>query len=187
MKRADAIKQITYAITDELVICNIGLPSKELYNIKDRNSNFYMLGSMSLATPIAFGLALALEETKKVIAIDGDGSMMMNLGELITIYAQDPKNLIIVLIDNGCYGSTGSQVTYATQVNLGKVAESIGFKEVHILEYTKEDDNLNLKELFNKTGPIFIQIKVKPGNMNVPVIDLSPSEIKNRFIKSIKK
>ena len=128
MKRYDAIKKIITDLDDELVISNIGFPSRELYGIKDRNNNFYMSGSMGMATPIALGLSLALEEKsddRKVIVIDGDGSLLMNFGELITVYAQNPSNLIIALIDNEAYGSTGSQETYTSKVNLSNIAKSI--------------------------------------------------------------
>ena len=91
MKRYDAIKKIVETVDDELIVSNIGFPSRELYGIEDKNETFYMSGSMGMATPIALGLAMALEinnNPRKVIAIDGDGSLLMNFGELVTIYAQ---------------------------------------------------------------------------------------------------
>ena len=123
MERFDGIKDIMNYITDEIVVCNIGFPSRELYQIKDRAKNFYMLGSMGLTSSIGLGLAMAKESSEqdennennseKIIVFDGDGSVLMNMGSLVTIFNQNPKNLILVLFDNGCYGSTGNQCTYA--------------------------------------------------------------------------
>ncbi len=189
MQRADAIKSVIEQLDDELVISNIGVPSKELFQIKDRPQNFYMLGSMGMATPIGCGLALALEKNKdnrKVVVIDGDGSMLMNLGELVTIYAQQPKNLIIVLIDNEAYGSTGSQETYTSQVNLSKIADSIGYSDVHTFDRKNDESDIDISKFLEKDGPIFLHIKVNPGNTKAPVIKLTPSKIKNRFMKQIR-
>ena len=188
MKRYDAIKKIIESLDDELVISNIGFPSRELYGIKDRKQSFYMSGSMGMATPIALGLSLALEErdiNRKVIVIDGDGSLLMNFGELVTVFAQNPSNLIIALIDNEAYGSTGSQETYTSKVNLSNIAESIGFKEVYYIDAKDTTSGIDMRNYLDKNGPIFLHIKVNPGNSDAPIIDLTPSQIKNRFMKEV--
>lgn len=189
MQRYDVIKQIVKTINDELLISNIGFPSRELYGIKDRPNTFYMSGSMGMATPIGLGLALALEkhdDERKVVVIDGDGSLLMNFGELVTVYAQNPKNLIIALIDNEAYGSTGSQETYTSMINLYDIVKSIGFKEVYHINAKENVEGINMSDYINKKGPIFLHIKTKPGNTDAPIIDLTPSQIKNRFINSVK-
>lgn len=189
MKRYDAIKKIVETISDEeYVISNIGFPSRELYGLKDRKRTFYMSGSMGMATPIGLGVALALEQQdnkSKVIVIDGDGSLLMNFGELVTVYAQNPENLIIALIDNEAYGSTGSQETYASRINLSNIAKSIGFKEVYHINAKNTTDDIDMRDYIDKKGPVFIHIKVNPGNSDAPIIDLTPSKIKNRFMKQI--
>ncbi len=189
MKRYDAIKKIVETTSeDEYIISNIGFPSRELYGIKDRKRTFYMSGSMGMATPIGLGVALALQQqnnTTKVIVIDGDGSMLMNFGELVTVYAQNPENLIIALIDNEAYGSTGSQETYASRINLSNIAEAIGFKEVHHIDAKETTDDIDMTQYLDKKGPVFVHIKVNPGNSDAPIIDLTPSKIKNRFMKQI--
>ncbi|MBQ6219301.1 MAG: sulfopyruvate decarboxylase subunit beta [Methanosphaera sp.] len=189
MQRYDVIKQIVKTINDELLISNIGFPSRELYGIKDRPNTFYMSGSMGMATPIGLGLALALEkhdDERKVVVIDGDGSLLMNFGELVTVYAQNPKNLIIALIDNEAYGSTGSQETYTSMINLYNIVKSIGFKEVYHINAKENVEGINMSDYINKKGPIFLHIKTNPGNNDAPIIDLTPSQIKNRFINSVK-
>ena len=131
MERIEAIKIISEKLSNELVVCNIGFPSRELHHLKDSSTHFYMLGSMGLASSIGLGLAMSVN--RKVVVFDGDGSVLMNLGSLVTIYNQNPKNLVLVVLDNECYGSTGSQCTYASTVDLWKIADAIGFKKSFLL------------------------------------------------------
>ena len=183
MERIDTIKKITDELTNELVVCNIGFPSRELHHIKDSTTHFYMLGSMGLASSIGLGIAMSTE--RKVVVFDGDGSILMNLGSLVTIFNQNPDNLILVVLDNECYGSTGSQCSYASTVNLGKLAEAVGFKSNYFFDGDKKE--LNFNEVLNSYGPVFVHVKVKPGNANVPVIPLTALDIRDRFMDEIKK
>lgn len=180
MERIEAIKKIAESLDDELVICNIGFPSRELYAVKDSPTHFYMLGSMGMASSIGLGLALSTE--RKVVVFDGDGSVLMNMGTLVTIFSQNPKNLILVVFDNQCYGSTGSQCTYTTKVDLLKVAKSVGFKNTFVFE-----EKIEFKKVLDAKGPVFVHMKVKPGNADVPVIDMGPEEIKERFMEEVMK
>lgn len=180
MARFEAIYEIMEYIDNELIICNIGFPSRELYEINDRAENFYMIGSMGLASSIGFGLALARED-KDIIVIDGDGSLLMNMGSLVTIFANNPKNLTWIVIDNGAYGSTGNQDTYAQKLDLVDIAKSVGFKNSH------DFNEINLKEIIGSDDASFIVYKTEPGNSKAPIIDLDPITIKNRFMKAIEK
>jgi sulfopyruvate decarboxylase subunit beta len=180
MERIEAIKTISESLNDELVICNIGFPSRELYHVKDSPTHFYMLGSMGMASSI--GLGLALSQERKVVVFDGDGSVLMNMGTLVTIFSQDPENLIFVVFDNQCYGSTGSQCTYTTKVDLHEIARSVGFKNAFVFE-----EEIDFKQVLNAKGPVFVHMKVKPGNADVPVIDMEPEEIKERFMAEVMK
>ncbi|MEN4007393.1 MAG: sulfopyruvate decarboxylase subunit beta [Methanobacteriaceae archaeon] len=180
MQRIEAIKTIAESLEDELVICNIGFPSRELYSVKDSNTHFYMLGSMGMASSI--GLGLALSSKRKVVVFDGDGSILMNMGTLVTIFSQNPPNMILVVLDNQCYGSTGSQCTYTTKVDLHEIAKSVGFKNTFVFE-----EKIDFKQVLDVEGPVFVHIKVKPGNADVPVIDIEPEEIKTRFIEEVMK
>jgi sulfopyruvate decarboxylase subunit beta len=180
MRRYDAIKKIVKSLYNEIVVCNLGAPSRELFNIKDRDENFYMLGSMGLCSSIAFGIAIS-KPMKKVICIDGDGSILMNLGSLSTIANNQPNNLIIIIIDNSSYGSTGDQRTYTNdKTNLEIIAKGAGFESITVIE-KEEDIDLIIKKL--GVGSHFVLIKVKPGNAQVENIQLDAEEIKNRFMK----
>jgi len=177
MKRIEAITVIAEEAKSQeaLVVGNIGFPSRELFAVGDRPANFYMLGSMGLASSIGLGLALARPD-EKVIAIDGDGSVLMNLGSLATIADQEPDNYLLVVLDNGCYGSTGSQPTCTSRrADLVRFAEGAGVSEVRIAA-TPEEVRAGI------AGKGVLVVKVEIGNADVPVIDLSPEEIIERFM-----
>jgi sulfopyruvate decarboxylase subunit beta len=177
MKRIEAIALAAEAAVaqEPLLISNIGYPSRELFSVGDRPENFYMLGSMGLASSIGLGLALARPE-RKVIVLDGDGSVLMNLGTLATIAHHAPENYLLVILDNCCYGSTGSQPTCThLGTDLFALAKAAGVEDV------KRIDNVgDLPEAFLGNGVVIV--KVETGNATVPIISLSPEEIIERFM-----
>ncbi len=174
MKRIEAIAAVAEVAGDALIVCNIGFPSRELYAVKDRQENFYMLGSMGLASSIGLGLALARPK-RRVIVIEGDGAVLMNLGTLATIANYAPKNYLLVILDNCCYGSTGSQPTCThLGTDLAGMARAAGMKDVK-----KVADLDGLHTALEGTGVIVA--KVDPGNAEVPIIDISPEQILARF------
>ena len=171
-------------ISGELVICNIGLPSQELHMLGDRPSNFYMLGTMGLASSIGLGLALA--QKQKVIAIDGDGSVLTNLGTLATIANNVADNFILLIIDNGSYGSTGDQPTYAgRKTSLAKVAQACGCENV--VECQAEDTVEVVRKALVSNRMSVIVCKCEPGNIPVPVIELDAPVIRHRFMEEVKR
>lgn len=177
MKRIEAIAAVAAEAGDALIICNIGFPSRELYAVKDRPQNFYMLGSMGMASSIGLGLALARPD-RRVIALDGDGSVLMNLGTLATIANYALKNYLLVILDNCCYGSTGSQPTCTScRTDLAEVAKAAGVDSVSTAR-TYEDLRNAIK------GMGIVVTKVDIGNADVPIIDLLPDEIMARFRRS---
>jgi sulfopyruvate decarboxylase subunit beta len=177
MKRIEAIAAIAENAGDALIICNIGFPSRELYAVRDRPENFYMLGSMGLASSIGLGLALA-QPDKRVIVLEGDGAVLMNLGTLATIANFAPENYLLVILDNCCYGSTGSQPTCTHfGTDLAEMAKAAGVKDVRAAA-----DLDSLRQALKGKGVIVV--KVEPGNADVPIIDLSPGDILQRFRRS---
>ena len=125
MIRYEMLQEILPVIRDQLVVCNIGIPSQELHALEDRPGNFYMLGTMGLASSI--GLGLALVQDKTVVVIDGDGSVLTNLGSLPTIANNPRGNYVLLIVDNESYGSTGDQPTYAgKKTSLAEVARGCG-------------------------------------------------------------
>ncbi|MCP1661492.1 MAG: sulfopyruvate decarboxylase subunit beta [Methanocalculus sp. MSAO_Arc1] len=179
MTRYDAIAAVAPHLGSALCVSNIGVPSKELYAISDRPENFYMLGSYTQASPIALGLALSTD--REVVVIDGDGSL---LGSAIlpVIASLGPKNLTIICLDNGTFGSTGNQITqgYAT-TDLAQIAAAAGIRQCVQVQTAEElDAALRAK----RGGPWFIHVIIRPGNADVPNIPLSPIEIRNRFMEA---
>ena len=174
--RYEIIKLIAPYLEGKVVVSNLGWPSKELYAVKHQPSNFYMLGSMGMATPI--GLGIALSSKKEVVVIDGDGSLLMNPGTLATAAFASLANLTIVAIDNGAYGSTGNQPTLAGScVDLEQVARGFGF--TNTLKVVGEKELIAaMKE--KRKGPAFIHVLAVPGNKDVPNIPVHHLEIKKQ-------
>jgi sulfopyruvate decarboxylase subunit beta len=183
MIRSDVLKSIIPVISNRLVVCNIGLPSQELHLLDDQPSNFYMLGTMGLSSSIGLGLALAQRD--KVIAIDGDGSVLTNFGTLPTIANNVANNFVLLIIDNGSYGSTGDQPTYAgRKTSLAAVASACGCENV--VECQAEDTASVLQQALASEQMTIIVCKCESGNIKVPVIDMDPVVIKHRFMQEIK-
>lgn len=182
MIRSEILKDIASILRDQLVVCNIGLPSQELHMLDDQPTNFYMLGTMGLSSSIGFGLALA--QKKKVISIDGDGSVLTNFGTLSTIANNVADNYILLIIDNGSYGSTGDQPTYAgKKTSLAAVARACGCDNV--VEVRGDDTGKALKEAIAGDRMTIIVAKCESGNIKVPVITMDPVVIRDRFMKAV--
>ena len=182
MIRSEILRAVAPIIRNKLVVCNIGLPSQELHMIDDQASNFYMLGTMGLASSIGLGLALAQEKT--VIAIDGDGSILTNLGTLPTIANNEANNFILLIIDNGSYGSTGDQPTYAgKKTSLSAVAKACGCETV--VECQAEHTGSALQLAIDSKKMTIIVSKCKSGNIKVPVITKDPVVIRDRFMTEV--
>ena len=182
MIRSEILKDIAPILRDQLVICNIGLPSQELHMIDDQPTNFYMLGTMGLSSSIGLGLALAQDKT--VISIDGDGSVLTNLGTLPTIAGNVADNFILLIIDNGSYGSTGDQPTYAGgKTSLTAVAKACGCENV--VECQAEDTGKTLQAAIDSGQMTVIVSKCESGNIKVPVITKDPVTIRDRFMNAV--
>ena len=183
MIRSEILREIAPVLRDHLVICNIGLPSQELHMIDDQPTNFYMLGTMGLSSSIGLGLALA--QDKKVIAIDGDGSVLTNFGTLPTIANNVADNFVLLIVDNGSYGSTGDQPTYAgKKTSLAAVATACGCDNV--VECQAEDTGKTLQAALDSNNMTIIVAKCESGNIKVPVITKDPVVIRDRVMTAVK-
>ena len=125
MLRFDATQLVLRHAGDSPIVGNLGPTSDELYHAGHRDRNFYTYGNMGLCSSIALGMALSTDD--KVISLDGDGSLLMNLGAIATIGRENPSNLVVVVWDNEMWGQTGGQASHtATGTNLEEVANSCG-------------------------------------------------------------
>ena len=110
MNRLEATRIVVEAAGVAPIVASLGHPAYDLFAAGDRPQNFYTWGSMGVASSIGVGLALARPETR-VFVVDGDGSLLMNLGSLATIGLLQPPNLVLVVMDNEAYATTGGQAT----------------------------------------------------------------------------
>jgi thiamine pyrophosphate-dependent acetolactate synthase large subunit-like protein len=168
---------------EEAVVAGIGNTNFDLFAAGHRPQNFYMLGSMGLAVPIALGVAIAQPE-RGVIALEGDGSILMALGCLSTVATVRPRNLTIVIMDNGLYQITGKQTT-ATGANtdIVAVAKGVGLANSHWVRDDKHFDEL-ISRPFDNGGPVLLAVKIddKPGAGNTP---RDPALIRSRFMTGL--
>lgn len=183
LNRFEILETIAPYLNDKVVVCNLGFPSRELFHIKHQPSHFYMLGSMGMATPIGLGIALASK--RQVVVIEGDGSLLMNPGTLATASYFAPRNLTIFVVDNGAYGSTGNQPTFAGScVDLSLVAKGFGVgKTIKISKRKQLIDSMKARH----NELTFIHALAVPGNRDVPNIQLGPLEIKSQVQDFLKR
>lgn len=184
MIRKDAVKLIADEIGNSPIIAANGFMSRDLFETKEKENNFYMIGSMGLASSIGLGVSLK-NPRKKVYVFDGDGNILMNLGSLITISSLKPKNFVHIVFDNGIHESTGGQPTNSRQVNLETIAKASKIKTYKIS--TKNQIKKTISKVKNHSGPIFIHVKIEKGGNKSMRVDISPKNIKKRFMRSLKK
>tara|TARA_B100000678_G_scaffold124478_1_gene104204 strand:+ start:93 stop:644 length:552 start_codon:yes stop_codon:yes gene_type:complete len=182
ISRSNIISQIMEKVTnDHLVISTTGMISREVFNHKDRNENFYMIGSMGLASSFALGVAKS-NPKKKIIILDGDGSFLMNLGSSACIGYYCPNNVIHIVLDNFSYESTGNQLSISKRIDLCNIAISSGYKKVlEIPEFNINKINFDSKEL--SFYRVFAGIE--DDNVEISRVKHSPESIKYNFNKSL--
>jgi thiamine pyrophosphate-dependent acetolactate synthase large subunit-like protein len=184
MNRFDLTKRLVAKLThDEAVIGGIGNTNFDLWAAGQRPQNFYMLGSMGLACPIALGLALA-QPLRRVIALEGDGSLLMQLGSLSTIAMLRPKNLSIIVMDNGCYQITGAQPTVtASTADLVTIARGSGLAQSQWAADENMFESL-VERALAEEGPSLVAVRIddKPA---VATTERDPSRIRDRFMRGL--
>lgn len=184
MNRYDVTSRLIGKLqNEEAVIGGIGNTNFDLWAAGHRPQNFYMLGSMGLAFPIALGVALAQPE-RRVIALEGDGSLLMQLGALSTIASLKPKNLTMIVFDNGIYQITGSQPTPAASV-ADIVAIAVGSGLTNSVWAADEEDFERLvDESLEASEPTLIALRIddQPG---IGTTRRDPVQIRERFMHGL--
>jgi thiamine pyrophosphate-dependent acetolactate synthase large subunit-like protein len=183
MNRFELTKRLVSKLTrDEAVIGGIGNANFDLWAAGQRPQNFYMLGSMGLAIPIALGVAIA-QPRRPVIALEGDGSLLMQLGCLGTVAMRAPNNLTIIVWDNGLYQITGGQPTAsASTVDLVAVARGSGIASSAWAADEEDFDRLVAKALSGGPSLIAARIDDKPG---AGTTDRDPVRIRAAFMAGL--
>src|SRR5271166_766084 len=184
MNRADLVARLVPQFRrDEAVIGGIGYANFEVFGAGHRPQNFYMLGSMGLAVPIALGVALA-QPQRKVIALEGDGSILMQLGSLATVAARKQKNLAVVIMDNGTYQITGGQLT-STELGADIVAMARGAGIAQSAWAADEGDFEELIELsLREDGPWLIGCRIDRGKP-ADTTERDPPRIRDQFMRGL--
>ncbi len=184
LNRFDITKRLVAKLRhDEAVIGGIGNTNFDLWAAGRRPQNFYMLGSMGLAVPIALGVALA-QPQRKVFALEGDGSILMQLGALTTVATLRPKNLAIVVMDNAVYQITGSQPTStAAGADIVAIARGAG-----IDRSAWADDEMAFEKLMDRAlsgdGPWLVAARID-GEPAVEQTERDPAQIRDRFMRGM--
>ena len=179
MKRQEAIEVIMTTIGPrDAVISTTGLISREIFEKFDSERNIYAPGSMGLVSSIGLGLAMTRPATR-VVVIDGDASLLMNLGSIVTIGNKQPTNLLHIVLDNGAYASCNEERSMSETARLDTLASDVGYQYVQVV-HNQED--LKRATIEFGQGPGFILAKIELGGRRDFRRPLELAAIKNRFV-----
>ena len=166
---------------DAIVVGTTGYTGRELFAIADRPNQLYMVGSMGCASSFGLGLSLALPG-KRVVVADGDGAVLMRMGNLATAGAYGGDNFHHLVLDNGVHESTGGQSTVSRAISFAGVARACGYRNAE--EGLLPDDLQRF--LRGNSGPSLLQLKTKRGvPEGLPRPDVTPREVKQRLMRHL--
>ncbi|MDD5562996.1 MAG: thiamine pyrophosphate-dependent enzyme [Thermoanaerobaculaceae bacterium] len=179
MTRAEAVAVVLPLLADDdIVVAADGAISREAYRAHDRSRTFYMLGSMGQVASIALGLALTRME--RVVALDGDGNLLMGLGGLALAGGRQPANFYHLVLDNGCYATTGGQPALSQDVDLAAVAAGAGYAWARRC-FSAEHVTEAMTAWLAAPGPAFLDIEVDASNTDpAPRVPMTPEEMAAR-------
>lgn len=185
-KRLDALSVVNSFKDDETVLlATTGLTGRELYEIEDAPNNLYMVGSMGCVSSLGLGLAVVRPD-KKIVAIDGDGSLLMRMGSMATNAAYSPPNMLHILLDNNCHDSTGGQSTVSHCVNFVDVAAATGYtRACHA--HSLEEFEVYLEEWSQNPVLTFLYLKIDKGKKDgLGRPKVSPEQVKDRLMEFLR-
>jgi sulfopyruvate decarboxylase subunit beta len=183
MRRSECLKALAPMLTDQLVVTNVARTGFETHMAMPREGNLYTMG-MGLVTPVVLGIALSLPH-RGVIALDGDGSILLNLGALSTVGNYSPPNLVCIIFDNESYASTGGLPTAtAGRTKLDQVAKAAGITNAFEIGRIEDFKDLASKALAGK-GPWVLVCKVQSEKPPVEPKLMDGRENKYRFVRYI--
>jgi len=163
-----------------LVVGGIGSPSWDIAATADDAKDFCLVGGMGLAVSVALGLAVARTEDR-ILAITGDGDMLMGMGSLATVARFNPGNLAIVVLDNECFGETGGQPTHtAGATDLAAIAAGAGIPASATIR-NETELNAMVDAAHNAVGPLFFAVKIDQAMPETVLPPLDGAFVKDRF------
>ncbi|MDE1462458.1 phosphonopyruvate decarboxylase [Spartinivicinus poritis] len=182
--RADALETLlAHADPEGVMIATTGKTGRELFTLADRPEHLYCVGSMGYTSAIAHGVALGCP-SRRVYVIDGDGAALMHAGSMSSIGASAPANLVHIVLDNGCYDSTGAQPTSAQSTDFVRLALAFGYTSGH--RCTSLADFARALNELDESGPCLLHLTIQPGSMKAlgrPTI--APPEVARRLKRRI--
>lgn len=183
LDRREVVKTILDRRGDAFVVTGLGSSCYDC-GVHDHPNTFYLWGAMGAAAMMGLGLALA-QPRRRVIVVTGDGEMLMGLGSLATIGAQQPDNLSIVVMDNELYAETGMQETHTARgVSLSGMAKAASFAVAETV-YTQAELDRGIDALYDQRGPVLLDIKVSDKRYPMSIRMRDGAHIKNRFRENL--
>ena len=184
IERRAFVKELIGLCPEALVVGGLGSSTYDMFAAGDRDQNFYLWGAMGGAAAIGLGLALA-QPNKSVLVITGDGEQLMGMGALATINAQRPKNLTIVVLDNGHFGETGMQHSHSSLgTDLTAVAQACGISTAYKIKDSSDIKKIQ-QNVLARTGVAFAQVYVKADDLPRALPSRDGVYIKNRFRQTL--
>ena len=184
LNRREVVTRILRDRGDALVVPGLGAPTWDAAAAGDHPLTFQMWGAMGGTAMIALGLALA-QRSRRVIALPGDGDMLMGIGSLATIGTQGPTNIVVAVIDNERYGETGMQETHTARgVDLEGIARASGFGQTATV-YTMQELEAAMPLVYEAQGPVFIDIKVTTDTAPNVLPPRDGAWLKHRFRQAL--
>ncbi|MDH4400272.1 MAG: thiamine pyrophosphate-dependent enzyme [Burkholderiaceae bacterium] len=184
IERRAFVKELIDLCPGVLVVPGLGSSNYDIFAAGDRDENFYMWGAMGGAALIGLGLALA-QPSKSVLVITGDGEQLMGIGGLATINAQQPKNLTIVVLDNGHFGETGMQHSHSSLgTDLTAVAKGCGIANSFKVREASDVKTIQ-QNVLARAGVAFAQVYVKADDLPRALPSRDGVYIKNRFRQAL--
>jgi thiamine pyrophosphate-dependent acetolactate synthase large subunit-like protein len=184
LDRREFVQRLLVDRGDLLVVPGLGSATYDVAAAGDHPLNFYLWGAMGGTAMIALGLALARPD-RRVVAIPGDGDMLMGLGSLATIGVKQPNNLVVVVLDNARYGETGMQASHTDAgVDFAALALACRFRQARTL--TRIEEAADVRKLLHAgDGPILVNAKIKPDDVPRVLPLRDGHSIKDRFIAAL--
>ena len=174
------VSRLLAATPEALVIAGLGSAAYDVFAAGDRERNFYLWGAMGGATSIGLGLALA-QPQQSVLVITGDGEQLMGIGSLGTIGVKQPKNLTIVVLDNGHFGETGMQRSHSSLgTDLVAVAKGFGIEDAFSTGSLAASDDI-ARRISARSGTLFVQVLIEADEPPRALPPRDGAYVKNRF------